>query len=203
MIHRQPTRFAARIPGAILLLTQFAYGSAPTDAPQLPDARLIEHLRAHPGDRSCRQLLSNLSGPVASRGFAKRVKFHARYRTPTGENRMVFVFDPVVRTWPGWQPETIVITDTQCRPVAWREVGGGPMFQEAELGQDKARAPVLILTRRHRHTYRHPAIGKYRFSLSEDGLRDIPMVEWVYANDRQRDVYEQRRQLPDLPADIY
>ena len=122
----------------------------------------------------------------------KRLAFHRIYRLGDGI-RNVFVFDPVVHSWPGTQPETIVITDAAHRVLGWKEVGGSPMFAGAAFEDADDTGPVLLITREHRHTIPNPKRGIYRFSLNNDTITPNPEIEWLYKDDAERAQYARWR----------
>ncbi len=164
------------------------------------DALLVKYLHDH----SCSELLDNLAIKTDANGLdvtlfpRKKLAFHSRYKTRAGKPRFVLVYDPIMHSWPGTQPETIVITDSGYRLLEWKAVGGSPMFQSAELRYDKAGNPVLALTRTHRHPFTDPTRGNYRFLLADDQIRRVPEVEWIYASQEVRDRYERIRQAIEI-----
>jgi hypothetical protein len=159
-----------------------------------PDAMLIKILHV----RSERKLLANLGITPDQNGLAfgqfqkKKLVFHRTYEL-RGEHRHVFVYDPCLHMWPGTQPETIVICDASYRPLNWKEVGGSPMFENATLDVTTGTAPVLLLTRRHRHTIPDPKRGIYGFSIGDDKIEPLPEVKWLYEDDAERAQYDQWR----------
>ena len=161
------------------------------------DALLIQYLHIH----SCSELLKNLGIKTDNKGLAvgrfqrKKLAFQSRYTTKNGQCRIVFVYDPTLHIWPGSQPETIVISDSTYRLIAWKEVGGSPMFEQGQLTFDDSKAPTLILTCRHRHTFTHPKVGRYRFLLSNDVIKEAKEVEWIYSSEEAQAEYERIRQV--------
>lgn len=155
-----------------------------------PSVALIKALH----DRRERDLLTNLGITTDATGKAngqfqkKRLAFHRKYRLGDGI-RHVFVFDPVLHSWPGTQPETIVITDALHRVLDWKEVGGSPMFGGAAFEHAENAGPVLLITREHRHTIPNPKRGIYRFSLKNDTITPSPEIEWLYKDEAERAQY--------------
>lgn len=157
-----------------------------------PDATFIKLLH----DRSERKLLANLGIETDNNGLAvdrfqrKALVFRREYEVG-GERRHVLVYDPCLHSWPGCQPETIIVCDAFYRPLDWKEVGGSPMFQSAALDTSAGSGPVLLITRRHRHTNSNPERGIYRFSLANDQIKAAPKTEWLYKDDAERAHYAQ------------
>ena len=160
-----------------------------------PDAILIKVLH----ERSEEKLLTNLGITTDQNGIAsgrfqkKTLAFHKEYKL-SDKRRHVFVYDPSLHSWPGTQPETIIICDASYRPLDWKEVGGSPMFERAALESSADTGPVLLITRRHRHTIPNPKRGIYRFSLNNHTIRAIPDIEWLYTNDAERAQYARWRE---------
>ena len=159
-----------------------------------PDAVLIKVLH----DRPEKALLANLgiktdrNGVAIGRFQRKKLVFHRAYEV-RGEHRHVFVYDPGIHSWPGTQPQTIVICDAAYRPLNWKEVGGSPVFETATLTVESDNIPVLRITRQHRHTIPNPKRGIYSFSLSNDSIERLADVEWLYENEEERARYDRWR----------
>lgn len=159
-----------------------------------PDARFINVLR----DRSEVDILKNLGistnrdDGATDRHQKKRLVFHHLYRVGD-EYRHVFVYDMWIHSFPGYQPETIVICNASYAPLAWKEVGGGTIFKEATFRQSDPEGPTLRLTRLHRHTIPNPERGIYAFSLAGDAIKPRPEVDWVYESDEERAKYDEWR----------
>lgn len=159
-----------------------------------PSVALIKALH----DRRESQLLTNLGITTDATGKAngqfqkKRLAFHREYRLGDAI-RHVFVFDPVLHSWPGTQPETIIITDALHRVLDWKEVGGSPMFAGAAMEHAENVGPVLLITREHRHTIPNPNRGIYRFSLKDDTIAPSPEIEWLYKDEAERAQYARWR----------
>ena len=119
-------------------------------------------------DSRCATLLQNLYG--------KQLVFHSRYSLSDRSSRIVFVYDPGLKSWPGSQPETVVIADARYRLLAWEEVGGSPQFNSAALNFGNNGNPILSLTRRHR--FRAGGRGTYGFSLDNDQINPVGDVVW-------------------------
>lgn len=159
-----------------------------------PDALFVKGLH----DRSDEELLKHLGITTNRNGMAvgqfqrKRVVFHGAYKLD-GKPRHVLVYNPTLRAWPGSQPETVVICDATWRPLHWAEVGGSPIFEKAALNLDDPQAPVLLLTRKHRHVVPNPERGTYSYSLAGDKVALRPEIEWLYKNDAQRAFYDRVR----------
>ncbi len=159
-----------------------------------PNVALIKALH----DQRERDLLTNLgitTDPTrkANGQFQKkRLAFHQKYRLRT-DIRQVFVFDPVLHSWPGTQPETIVITDVSHRVLDWKEIGGSPMFAGAAFEHAEDTGPVLLITREHRHTIPNPKRGIYRFTLNNDTIAPSPEIEWLYKDEAERAQYARWR----------
>lgn len=160
------------------------------------DALLIKYLHDH----SCSKLLKNLGIETDENGLAvgrihrKNLVFRSRYRTRNGISRIVLVYDPALHKWPGFQPQTIVIADSTYRLITWKEVGGSPMLQRAEVTVDETKSPTLILTSEHRHTIPNPKLGKYRYLLGNDQIKSAG-IEWIYAREAERKLYEYYRKF--------
>ena len=160
-----------------------------------PDAILIKVLH----ERSEEKLLTNLGITTDQRRIAigrfqkKTLAFHKEYKLGD-KRRHVFVYDPSLHSWPGTQPETIIICDASYRPLDWKEVGGSPMFERAALESSADTGPVLHITRRHRHTIPNPQRGIYRFLLKNDTIKAILDIEWLYTNDAERAQYARWRE---------
>lgn len=152
-----------------------------------PDGFFIKALHEESED----ELLSNLGittdrdGMPIGRFQRKTLAFHKAYKL-SGKCRHVFVYDPCLHSWPGTQPETIVITDASHRVLDWKEVGGSPMFVGAALEHAEDARPFLLITREHRHTIPNPKRGIYRFSLQNDMITPSPEVEWLYKDEAER-----------------
>jgi hypothetical protein len=149
-------------------------------------------------DQRERDLLTNLGIATDPTGKAngefqkKRLACHQKYRL--GDDiRHVFVFDPVLHSWPGTQPETVVITDASHRVLDWKEIGGSPIFVGAAFEHAQDAGPVLLITREHRHTIPNPKRGIYRISLNNDTITPCPEIEWLYKDEAERAQYSRWR----------
>jgi hypothetical protein len=153
------------------------------------DADLIEYLKANRTDPSCQGLLDNLgleqsNAPGLNRIFlaGKHLAFHSRYAVAENEHRRVFVYDPHRKGSFENNSESIVITDAECRLIAWKEVGGGTaMLKAAEFSYSKKNEPALTLVRDH-VGIGTPGVGSYQFSLAGDQVQQIGNVEWPKPN---------------------
>lgn len=159
------------------------------------DASLIDGLR----EGRQPDLLKNLGIGKGQAGIQnaqhqrKSLVYHQEYNVGN-KLRHVFVYSPNFRSWPGLQPETIVITNGSYRPLDWKEVGGSPMFERASLEEAKGGEPVLRIIRNHRHEFLNPKQGVYRFSLKDDTVTPTSDVEWLYRDDAERAEYARRRE---------
>ncbi len=155
-----------------------------------PGVNLIQALH----DQSAKELLTNLGIPTdrkeeVNKPFQKKIPaFHQQFKLGN-QIRHVFVFDPVFHSWPGIQPETIVITDASYGVLDWKEVGGSPVFAGAGFEYTDDAEPVLLITREHRHTISNPRRGIYRFSLNNDTITPSPEIEWLYKDEAERARY--------------
>jgi hypothetical protein len=59
--------------------------------------------------------------------------------------RQVLVFDRQLHMWPGYQPITIILVDSNFKVLSWLESGGSPMFSKASL--QTAKASTVLETR--------------------------------------------------------
>ena len=83
-----------------------------------------------------------------------------------GKPCRIFLFNPSFQSWPGLQPQTILITDAGGRVITWKEVGGEPSFRSCEL-EIVDGAVYLDITCDERHS-RTP--GKYAYRLTLRGI---------------------------------
>jgi hypothetical protein len=159
-----------------------------------PDGFFIRALH----ENSEEELLSNLgittdqNGVPIGRFPRKALVFHKAYKSGA-KRRHVFIYDPCRHSWPGTQPETIVITDPSHCVLDWKEVGGSPMFVAAAFQHLEDAGPVLSITRQHRHTIPNPKRGIYRFRLKNDTITPSPKIEWLYKDEAERTQYARWR----------
>ena len=112
----------------------------------------------------------------------------------------VFVYDHWLHSWPGFQPQTIVICDAFYKLLDWKEVGGSPILEKTTLVDLDTGSPIVWLTCKHRHTIPNPERGIYKVSLAGDKIGPLT-VEWVYKDDAERAQYEEwRRQIRERRA---
>ena len=134
-------------------------------------------------DSNCMQLLENLGVDNTNRGL-KTIAFRGRYETQGGASRFVFVFRRPIISWPGLQPETVVVTDLEHRLITWKEVGGSPAFLAAVIDAPSNRPPLLKITRLHRPGFLR---GTHVFSLRDDRIVAMDDVHWEPTDLYQRD----------------
>jgi hypothetical protein len=89
-----------------------------------------------------------------------------------GPERKVSVFVRRVAVWPGNNTEVIAITDLNDRLLAWKEVGGEPIFLAVDFAWNPKR-PILEIARAHRPRFDR-SIGVYRYSLKDDKIKLLP-----------------------------
>lgn len=160
----------------------------------LPDAAFIKAWH----NQSETKLLANLgvvtdkNGLITNEFRKKILAFHHVYKAQ-GKRRHVFVYDSWVHSFPGFQPETIIICDASYAVLDWKEVGGGPMLEHVAFEETGANEQILRLTRNHRHTVPNPQRGIYGFSLAEDKITALPNVEWLYRDDAEKSRYDEMR----------
>ena len=135
---------------------------------------------AERGDASASSLLENLgmNSDRQGSGRQKYLAWSAQDVWVGGQRSLVFLFDPMNRSWPGLQPQTIVVVDEDFDLRYWTEVGGEPLFSSAKLEAKDDKA-VLAITCRHRRRPRPNNIGIHRYLLSPSGLQRIGEVEWI------------------------
>ena len=144
---------------------------------------LISRLEGEEEDASASELLKNLRGG-AERDAAKasmldrlvkrkRLVWKSSPVSIGGRTCRVLLFDTLTKSWPGSQPQTVVLTDEEYDLLAWRELGGSPVYQSARL-EKRGGSTVLAVTCSHRRGPR----GTYRYSLSLGGISRVGDIEW-------------------------
>lgn len=114
----------------------------------------------------------------------KTMVFQSPFRAVSGRRCIAFVFDQQVHSWPGSQPQTIIITDSQCRLLTWKEVGGSPMFCHAWMEVVGNDPTTLTIACNHRFLR---GFGVYRYVVEPSGVRRLGDVEWI---DKQHPRFE-------------
>lgn len=113
--------------------------------------------------------------------------FHQTYRR-NELNRCVFIYERAFKSFPGLNPQTIVICDGDLRLLHWKEVGDGSMFRKAELKTSDDGSPCLVITRRHRHSNQvgtqSTDVARYLCSLADDKVKESAEIEWVLMDER-------------------
>lgn len=149
--------------------------------PDPPDALLMQYLEQnYKTNADCNRLLENIC-PIKEtkrgiyRSHQKRLHSYFRYSSWGGPRRFVFIYNPLFGSWPGRQPVTIVITDSDYMPLDWQEVGGSPMLTYTDFKYSANRFPTLLLVMGHRTG----GIGAYSYSLIADRITAQGDVQWV------------------------
>jgi hypothetical protein len=137
----------------------------------------LEHASVN---QDCANLLTNLGVSESAESGEyllqhKMLAFQSSYKGSGGKRRIVFVYENLFKSWPGSQPETIVITDAQYRLLAWEEVGGTAMLRVTTLSSDKNGRPTLLFDKSHSDAHR---IGRYTVSLDNDRIAQVGGVKW-------------------------
>jgi hypothetical protein len=96
----------------------------------------------------------------------KYLVWNSGVKSIEGKPCRIFLFNPSFQSWPGLQPQTILITDAGGRVITWKEVGGEPSFRSCEL-EIVDGAVYLDITCDERHS-RTP--GKYAYRLTLRGI---------------------------------
>jgi len=150
-----------------------------------PDAALVEHLVTHSREKICEALLKRLmikpdKSKDPSHGFnGFTCKLVSPYKLTRDPVRYVLVYDSNMRAWPGLQPQIIVIADAKFAPLSWQEVGGDPMLKDVSFAVYLDN-PVVSITCVHQHTFGHPSLGIYRYSLRGDEIKSLGEPVWIY-----------------------
>src|SRR4026207_145518 len=95
----------------VLQMLGVGLSAAPAADKPADDSGLVAYLREHREEAEAGALFRNF---VVDRKFAAQGKdlvLARRYTNAAGQQRYVFVYDPNLKSWPGTQPQTIVIAD--------------------------------------------------------------------------------------------
>ena len=147
----------------------YEYASGPSEFSITPNSELHEQLKAEllgSFATSPSRMITNLE--------YKNLVFHAVCTDKLGRSSHIAVFAPMFFTWPGSQPQTVVITDDKLRVTHWEEVGGSPWFVSANL---RIETNHLILRVKCDHRSSH--YGTYRYKLSLSDVEPVGDVEWI------------------------
>jgi hypothetical protein len=130
-------------------------------------AVLLELQREEPGVKSLlKNIGSRLDDDPVSRLSRKHLAWKSGVQTVEGSPCRIFHFDPELQSWPGSQPQTIVLTDAAGKVITWKEVGGEPMFVSCEI-ETRNGEVLLIVTCDER---RRDSPGKYTYRLTLRGI---------------------------------
>ncbi|QDU31261.1 hypothetical protein ETAA8_64140 [Anatilimnocola aggregata] len=177
----------------LLLLVHSGFSSAQeskSNEPPTPNDFIVARRMLEQQGNSLQEKLGELKG---SSDFAQRLRWHLMEQHPVFygqyqlgmESRQLLVYEPLKVSWPGSQPQTIIICDDDFRPLAWNEDGGSPVFISAELEFGEKDEPVLAITRTHRQSHHGARHGRYRFKLADDKIQPVGEIEWQFDDPRR------------------
>jgi len=132
---------------------------------EISAAAVIRSIAAHGAPRK-EELLSNLqpSGhPIQGKDISWLVTLEHQ-----GKTYWVMVFNPLLQSWPGSQPITIVVADSELKVQCWIESGGSPMFRQASLRRGENEAELTVLSRN-----RHGGTWVDAFSISKTNITKV------------------------------
>lgn len=105
--------------------------------PLLSSLGIVKEKRSHPfgtvkypGEKT--QPMYYDSGEVAAINFRRKLAWHKDFKFGS-KQRVVLIFDSMEKRWPGNQPITIVLADSEFTVIDWITSGGTPMFEGANL----------------------------------------------------------------------
>jgi hypothetical protein len=151
-------------------------GSLSADSARLQDLYRVEKalhisLRVHAVDGT-NDFLRNVRLPNSTEYFdvigrKKSLVWRSGVVTLDGIQCRVFVFDRIwLKRWPGSQPQTICVADTNGKLETWKEVGGEPMYASSAMEERDGKV-ILRITCRERH---HLGPGIYSYGISHAGI---------------------------------
>ena len=88
-----------------------------------------------------------------------------------GPERKAIVFYPSSMDWPGNNAQVVVIADATDTVLAWKEVGGEPMYLDSNVAANPDNPVLEIVCRLRFKTNRTFSI--FRYSLKDDQIKEI------------------------------